>query len=414
MYELCVICLTLALLAVLLRLKVKLGRSMILSALVLAVFLKVSPTLFLQTIVREWTEKPFSQTTGYLFVTLTALLTFVNILGIALKHTGVSQRLLPSIQGLFRSRRAALAGIPLMMGMLPTPGGIMLSAPMVRELGDQIGIDRNRQAALNYLFRHQWESVWPLFPAVPLIQGMLGVQAGTLILHNLPIMIAGTLGGILFLLLPGLPPKKAIHSTHDILINNLRGFLHAFWPIAIVAGLYVALNITPAIGMLAAIVLFLILHKVPIHDCKIIFRSGIEFDVVLLILGALLFKLNIEASGAVRAVVDFLIAMNVPPGVLIFFLPFLVVFLTGLTMPTVAMTFPFLIPFIGTGPDAKLGLETLAFAGIVCGLAISPIHLCLALSASYFQTPLPRIVISMAGPVILVAAAGILMALFSG
>ena len=83
-------------------------------------------------------------------------------------------------------------------------------------------------------------------------------------------------------------------------------------------------------------------------------------------------------------------------------------------MPTVAMTFPFLIPFIGTGPEAKLGLETLAFAGIVCGLAISPIHLCLALSASYFQTPLPRIVISMAGPVILVAAAGILMALFSG
>jgi integral membrane protein (TIGR00529 family) len=397
MYELFVICLTLALLAVLLRLKIKLGRAMVLSALALAVFLKVTPAIFLQTVIREWTDKPFSQTTGYLFITLTALLTFVKIFGNALKYTGVSQRLLPSIQGLFRSRRAALAGIPLMMGMLPTPGGIMLSAPMVRELGDQIGIDRNRQAALNFLFRHQWESVWPLFPAVPLIQGMLGIM-----------------GGILFLLLPGLPPKKAIHSTHDALINNLRGFMHAFWPIAIVAGLYAAFNITPAIGMLAAIVLFMILHKVPIHECKTIFRSGIEFDVVLLILGALLFKLNIEASGAVGAVVNFLTAMNVPPVILIFFLPFLVVVLTGLTMPTVAMTFPFLIPFIGTGPETNLGLETLAFAGIICGLAISPIHLCLALSASYFQTPLPRIIISMAGPIVLVAAAGIIMALFSG
>jgi uncharacterized protein len=414
MYELFVICLTLILLAVLLRFKIKLGRSMILSALVMAVLLKVDPNVLLQTVIGEWTDKPFSQTTGYLFVTLTALLTFVNVLGNALKHTGVSQRLLPSIQGLFRSRRAALVGIPMMMGMLPTPGGIMLSAPMVRELGDQIGIDRNRQASINFLFRHQWESVWPLFPAVPLIQGMLGIKAGSLILHNAPIMIAGILGGVLFLLLPGLPPKKSIHSTHNALIDNLRGFMHAFWPIAVVAGLYAAFNLTPAVGMLAAILLFLILHKVPIRQCKTIFRSGFEFDIVLLILGAMLFKLNIEASGAVGAVVEFLTTKNVPPAVLVFFLPFLVALLTGITLTTVAITFPFLIPFIGTGSGARLGLETLAFSGIICGLAVSPIHLCLALSASYFQTPLPRIVASMAGAVIFVATAGIVMAIFAG
>jgi hypothetical protein len=125
----------------------------------------------------------------------------------------------------------------------------------------------------------------------------------------------------------------------------------------------------------------------------------------------LLFKLNIEASHAVEAVIQFLSSMNVPPLVLVFFLPFLVVFLTGLTMPTVAITFPFLVPFIGVGPEAKLGIETLAFSGIICGLALTPIHLCLALSASYFKTPLLRIVASMAGPIIFVAGAGILMAL---
>lgn len=414
MYELVVIFITLALLGVLLRFKVKLGQSMILSALVLGVFLKVTPSGFGQTVAAEWADKPISQTTGYLFITLSALLSLVNIFGHAMNHTGVSGRLLPSIHGLFRSRRAALAGIPLMMGMLPTPGGIMLSAPMVRQLGDQIGIDRNRQAALNYLFRHQWESVWPLFPAVPLIQGMLGIQAGTLILYNLPIMLAGTAGGILFLLLPGLPPKKETHTTHKAMLHNLNDFLHAFWPIAVVAGLYAAFNVTPAVGMLAAIILFLILHKVPFCDCKAIFRAGIEWDVMLLIFGALLFKLNIEAGGAVAAVVDLLTSVNVPPLVLVFVLPFLVVCLTGLTMPSVAMTFPFLIPFIGTGPEAKLGLEVLAFSGIVCGLAISPIHLCLSLSASYFQTPLRSIIRSMAGPILFVAAAGLLMALIWG
>lgn len=410
MYELFAIFLTLVLLGVLLRFKTPIGRAMILASLALAVLLRVTPSLFVHTLAREWHDKPLDQTTGYLFVTLTALLMFVNIFGIALGQTGVSQRLLPSIQGLFRSRRAALAAIPLMMGMMPTPGGIMLSAPMVRELGDRIGIERSRQAALNYLFRHQWESVWPLFPAVPLIQGMLGIQAGRLLLYNLPILLAGTLGGIFFLLLPQMPPRKDIHASHGLFLSNLGGFLHALWPIALVAGLYVAFDLTPAAGMLAATVLFLIFHRVPFGQCKHIFRTGFELDFVLLILGALLFKVNIEAGGAVKAVVDFLVSVNIPPAVLVFFLPLLVAGLTGLTTPTVAMTFPFLVPFIGVGSEAGLGLETLAFSGIVCGLAVSPIHLCLALSAVYFQTPLTRVVACLAGPIILVVSAGALMA----
>ena len=290
----------------------------------------------------------------------------------------------------------------------------MLSAPMVRELGDRIGMDRNRQAALNYLFRHQWESVWPLFPALPLIQGMLGVTAFSLISHNMAIMFGGILGGVIFLLLPGLPPKKECLQTRKRFIDNLCGFMHAFWPIATVAGLYVGFNITPALGMLMAIILFLIVHKVPFGQWRGIFKSGVEFDIVLLILGALLFKLNIEAGCAVGAVVNFLMDMNVPPLFLVFFLPFLVVFLTGLTMPSVAITFPFLIPFIGTGSDVKFGLEVLAFSGIVCGLALSPIHLCLSLSASYFKTPLLRIIGSLAGAVLFIAGAGVLMAFFVG
>jgi integral membrane protein (TIGR00529 family) len=413
MFELVTICFTLGLLVLLLRFKVKLGRAMILCSFVLAMLLRVSPALFWQNVVREWTNKPLSQTTGYLFMTLTALVTCVNILGIALKETGVSNRLVPSIQGLFKSRRVALVSIPLMMGMLPTPGGIMLSSPMVREMGDTIGMDRNRQAALNYLFRHQWESVWPLFPAVPLVQGMLAVTALKLISYNMAIMAAGILGGIVFLLLPGLPPKQECLQPRRRFMENLGGFMHAFWPIVIVAGLYAGLNLNPAVGMFIAIVLFLVVHKVPPMRCRDIFKSGFEFDVVLVILGALLFKLHIEAAGAVQAVVEFLTRINVPPLVLVFFMPFLVVYVTGLSLPTAAITFPFLVPFIGTGPDARLGMEALAFSGIVCGLALSPIHLCIALSAGYFKTGLHRIIASLAGPVIIIAATGVLMALFA-
>jgi integral membrane protein (TIGR00529 family) len=406
--------LALALLVVLLRLKIKLGRSMLLSAVGLAILLGVRPNEFCRTVVDEWHNKPLSQTTGYLLVTLTALVMLVNVLGTAMKETGVSQRLVPAMEGLFKSRRFALAVIPLMMGMLPTPGGIMLSAPMVRDLGDHVGVDRTRLAAINFFFRHQWETVWPLFPAVPLIQGMLGISAFALISHNIAIMLLGTLGGLIFLLLPAIPPRSHKDPSGSGFVTNLRGFAHAFWPIALVAVLYAAVNIPPAIGLLLAIFVFLLFHKLALSRWASIFKSGLEPDFALLILGALLFKLNLEAGAAIPAVVQFLSQMNVPKHFVIFFLPLLVAYLTGVTMPTVAITFPFLAPFIGAGAQAKVGLQTLAFSGLVCGLLATPVHLCLALSASYFEAPLLRILLRLLGPIVFVAAAGVLVAVLSG
>ncbi|MHC4331256.1 MAG: DUF401 family protein [Planctomycetota bacterium] len=414
MYALIAIALALALLIGLLHLKVKLGRSMLISSISMAILLGVTPGEFWQTVVNEWHNKPLSQTTGYLFVTLTALVITVNILGTAMTETGVSQRLVPALHSLFRSRRFALLAIPFMMGMLPTPGGIMLSAPMVRELGDHIGVQRDRQAAINFLFRHQWETVWPLYPAVLFVQSMFGISAFALISHNIAIMLSGTLGGVIFLLLSGIPPKNKQSRSNGKFTDNVRSFVHVFWPIALVAGLFAALGIPPAIGLLLAIFIFLVLHKVSLNRWPQIFKSGLELDFVLLILGALLFKLDLEAGQAVDSVVAVLFEMNVPKHLIIFFLPMLVALLTGVTMATVAITFPFLIPLIGTGEQAKVGLETLAFSGLVCGFLITPVHLCLTLSAGYFKAPLSKIILRLLGPVVFVAGAGFLMAVFCG
>jgi integral membrane protein (TIGR00529 family) len=285
---------------------------------------------------------------------------------------------------------------------------------MVRDLGDHMGVDRSRLAAINFLFRHQWETVWPLFPAVPLIQSMFGISAFALISHNIAIALAGTVGGVIFLLLSGIPPRKQQSQPRARFTDSLRNFIHGFWPIALVAALYAGLNISPAIGILLAVIIFLAVNKVPLPRWPAIFKSGIEPDFALLVLGALLFKLNLQAGGAIPAVVQFLSEMNVSKYLLIFFLPMLVSFLTGVTMPTVAITFPFLMPFIGTGGQARLGLETLAFSGLICGVLATPVHLCLSLSASYFEAPLVRIVLKLLCPLAFVAAAGILMALFFG
>jgi hypothetical protein len=180
------------------------------------------------------------------------------------------------------------------------------------------------------------------------------------------------------------------------------------------AGLYIAFDVPPAVGIFLAIIGLLLIHRFPFKRWLSVFKAALEPDMVMLIFGALFFKLNIEASGAIGSVVDFLISVHVPPYLLLFLLPMLVGFTTGVTTPTVAITYPFLIAFIGTGPDAKMGLETLAFSGLLFGLWVTPVHLCLPLSASYFQTSLLKIIIKMVLPAVGVALAGALMAFFFG
>jgi hypothetical protein len=114
--------------------------------------------------------------------------------------------------------------------------------------------------------------------------------------------------------------------------------------------------------------------------------------------------LNLEAGGAIGDVVGFFQDVHLPPVLIIFLLPFVVGFLSGVTMPTVAMTFPFLAAFIGTGEDAKMPLATLGFAGLMCGLFLTPVHLCLPLSAAYFQTSLSKIIARLILPAVVTAA----------
>ena len=80
MYALISMFLALVLLVALLHFKVRIGRAMMISAFALAVLLRVTPVKFWNQIVFEWNENPLSQTTGYLFVSLTALVMLVNVL----------------------------------------------------------------------------------------------------------------------------------------------------------------------------------------------------------------------------------------------------------------------------------------------------------------------------------------------
>lgn len=414
MYPLIVIAGALVLLVILLRLKVRMGVSMIIAAVMATAFLKATPVKLGQALLDEWHDLPLGQNTIWLFITLSALLVFVNVLGRAMQEAGLADRLAPALQTLFRSRRMALAGIPMLMGLLPTPGGIMLSAPLIKGPGEKMGVRAAHLAAINYFFRHLWESVWPLYPAVPLIQGLLGISAWRLLSHNIFLLLAGLMSGTIFLLVFGMPrrPENSDEARPSV-GHSLWVFFQALWPIALAAILYALMGLPPGGGLLISIILFFVVYKIRPSRWLAIFRQGFEPDHVLLIFGALLFKLGLTAAAVIPQIVEFLTSLHIPTMMLVFILPFLVAFLTGLSMPAVATTFPILLGFFGTGAEAHVGLQTLAYAGVICGWLTSPIHLCLSLSVSYFQASYTAILLKILGPTICILGVGLLMAWLS-
>ena len=80
---------------------------------------------------------------------LVAAVLLITALGELLTEVGSMQRLVSSLQELFADRRLVLVSIPALIGLLPMPGGAMLSAPMIQEIGSGLKLSPERTPSLN-------------------------------------------------------------------------------------------------------------------------------------------------------------------------------------------------------------------------------------------------------------------------
>jgi hypothetical protein len=254
-----------------------------------------------------------------------------------------------------------------------------------------------------------WEVFWPLFPAIVLAKGILQIKAYQLLLCNGGVWLISILAGAFFLLFYGvkLSPRQKQKMPGK---KHMRDLWAALWPIAIVIFLFAAFNLTPAAGAFVAVVMFSFVHKFGFKRVIWYLRSTLKDELVVLIFAALFYKLVLQSSGAVSEVVGFFDSINLHPYIVIFLLPFMVGYLTGITSAAVAIAFPFITAYTGTGADIQLNMVLLAFTGVLSSFLMTPVHLCLVLSAGYFETTIFKILRIILPAVVVTAAGGIMLA----
>lgn len=93
------------------------------------------------------------------FINSTSLATIltvimVGILGGLMRQYKFFDNIAKALLHIIRNKRNILMIIPAMMGLLIIPGGALLSAPFVNNIGNEIGVPPSRRAAINVVFRH--------------------------------------------------------------------------------------------------------------------------------------------------------------------------------------------------------------------------------------------------------------------
>lgn len=360
-----------ALIIILIRLKVPIGLTLMATSVLLAIMeFGLNRDFF----------TPFEKTaadfdTWILIITIMLVVTLGDILA----YGGYLERLVHALKGYISPRNVARIA-PALIGLLPMPGGAMVSAPIVEELAKGSDVSAESKASVNFWWRHIWEPVWPLYQSVILAAAILGVSVWRVAYICFPITLASIAAGLIVIKSP-LSNKKIKSNGTLVFIKEMT---FSLWPVIFIVSTGLIFKIDLVISLIALYLLMLLLR---ITNFKIIYRSyrrEFNFDLVLLFLGGLTLMNIIESGQAAGKTLSALSHWGIPIDLVVFALPFAVGLLTGLTAAYVGVGFPLVSSVLLLTGGLSSGI-LLSYAGGFMGIMVSPVHLCLILTKNYFK-----------------------------
>jgi len=345
--------------------------------------------------------------TSWSTIQLLGIVTLVEMLTVLLQTSGALQAILTGLRRLSRDPRMLMALVPSIFGLMPIPGGAIISAPMVAAYGNDVGADSVDKSAINLYFRHVWDQAVPLKSHTILAAVVLNIPIFTLIVWQLPITAVAFVGGYWYLLSRRLsfhPTKTDSDSTEGD------------WPFWVAAApLGVPLVLAPATGMdfLFAIgiglIIGLLAFRPSVETLKKMAHEGFQPKLLFMLASVMLFKTVIEGTDVVKEVATAASALGLSVEVLSVILPLVVGYVTGLEVAVVAIVFPLLMAMVPAG-TALLPYAILMMVANGVGAFLSPAHLCLAACNEYFCVDYRKVARLEIFPLALRLAVGLLVA----
>lgn len=384
---------TLILVVLLLRKRVQIGHAMLAGSTIL--FIIASPT---------WEKASAALRSTLLEIStweVVLAMFFVMCLEHLLRTSGTIEGFMNSMKKILRSDRVLLALMPAFLGLLPSLGGAIFSAPMVEHAGRRYPLTPEDKITINYWFRHIWEYANPIVPALILGSQITSIPLGSLVTHMAGYTILALVLGWIFLLTgkrfcsEGLLPQNQtmleVSASKEGTLeeppsfstsSNSRNYLLlALGPIILNIILVVSFHFSAAVSMgLVVLGMAAILH---LQRKQVIQMLRKSFDLKLLwgILSIMFFQHVLTESGLVQELVGLFQGTNLPMAIMIGLCALMVGILTGSPQGIVAITFP-IVAVLAPG---SVNTATTAYVMGIAGSMLSPAHLCLIVTGEYFK-----------------------------
>jgi integral membrane protein (TIGR00529 family) len=320
---------------------------------------------------------------------LLGLVILIVFFGNLLKLIENLSDLTKALENLVRNTKVVLMMIPAVIGFLPMPGGALLSAPMVEEVGTRKGLSPEIKTMMNYWFRHIWECCFPLYAGIILSSALLQVSLWKIVAVQFILSPFMVILGLVFC-----TSKVKLQESDSSLENKLKKpfllLVKSIWPVVLVVALSLFLRIDMMIALGLVILLLIFIRKVKFKAILTIFKETVTFDVVVLILGVMIFKGLLDSSGAVKVMPEQMMRLGIPKLAVVGIIPLTIGVLTGVTSAFVGVSYPILLPFL-IPHQVDWGLVMLVYACGFIGVMLSPVHFCLILTKDYFKADLLKV-----------------------
>jgi hypothetical protein len=338
------------------------------------------------------------------FLSLTAAICLISMLGALLGKIGFLRKLTDSCRSLWGGRKTATLVLPPLVGMMPMPGGSLLSAPLVDSVLSDSRYSPHFKCAVNYYFRHNIEHFWPIYPGMIVSSAVTGLPVAAIALLQFPLAVIMLILGLIFFI-------RHVDNHADDRKNiwqSLAGIGAAIWPIAIAVGVYAIFRIELSLAVLTALIAVVVVTRPPRATLWLSLRKGLSYKLVFLMFGILSFQTALELSGAVKLLQQLSVEHGLPDELIIIIVSFSSGLLTGMFAAFVALGYTLLAGFLYQPVIVPANIF-LAFLSAYIGMMLSPAHLCLIVTNEYFRSDLLRVYRTMLPPFIILALLGYLV-----
>jgi integral membrane protein (TIGR00529 family) len=277
--------------------------------------------------------------------------------------------------------RFASIFIPILIGLIPMPGGALVSAMMMKEhYIEKQKLDSDFATFINYWFRHVTIPVWPIFQSIIIASVILKTSVVRIIEATYPAAIASYVAGLLLFAL-GI---RKFNSSFEREKVSYRALMN-LWPFLILVILIFIIRLPVDLSLLISALIVAIYTRPSKKEVKEGLKFALSFKILAVVIAVTMFTQYVYDSNAALALYNFMVSRSIPALSLCFLITFIIGITTAGEYVYTGTAFPLLSEIIGTSSNIRDIFLLISYTGGYLGVMLSPVHLCLVLTLEYYK-----------------------------